>query len=202
MTILYDTDVWHNVDTQDLWVFDKLILSRKLGYLCGPVGVPVPKPGKYIVRPCTNLMGMSLGATIETIQSSTEHLPAGYFWCEVFHGRHLTYDFIEGRQAVCYQGFLEPGSVNRFTRWVKTDDIAVIPEFVKQLSHSYQHINIECIGDKIIEIHLRGNPDWIQHNSKLLIPLWSDGVSIDIPAGKYQFVSDQDQDRVGFLKLL
>ena len=34
--------VWKKVDPDDIWVMDKLILSRKLGYNCGPVGQDVP----------------------------------------------------------------------------------------------------------------------------------------------------------------
>jgi len=40
--------VWQTVDPNDIWVMDKLILSRKLGYTCGPVGLDVPVPGVYI----------------------------------------------------------------------------------------------------------------------------------------------------------
>ena len=29
-----EDDVWKNIDPDDIWVLDKLILSRKLGYNC------------------------------------------------------------------------------------------------------------------------------------------------------------------------
>ena len=62
-----DDDVWFDCHEDDLWIFDKLILSRKLGYVCGPVDADVPKPNHYIVRPCVNPAGMGRGATIEYI---------------------------------------------------------------------------------------------------------------------------------------
>ena len=33
-----DDDVWELAHEEDLWIFDKLILSKRLGYQCGPVG--------------------------------------------------------------------------------------------------------------------------------------------------------------------
>ena len=33
-----DDEVWDVAHTEDLWIFDKLILSKKLGYQCGPAG--------------------------------------------------------------------------------------------------------------------------------------------------------------------
>ena len=57
-----EDEVWNTIDPEHIWVMDKLILSRKLGYSCGPTGMDVPKPNWYIVRPCINAMGLGLGA--------------------------------------------------------------------------------------------------------------------------------------------
>ena len=38
---------WKNPKIDDLWALDKLILSKKLGYTCGPAGIEVPKEGIY-----------------------------------------------------------------------------------------------------------------------------------------------------------
>ncbi len=53
---------WLSTDPDHLWVMDKLILARKLSYVCGPVGQDVPTPGYYIVRPCVNMLGLGLEA--------------------------------------------------------------------------------------------------------------------------------------------
>ena len=76
--------VWKDIDPNHIWVMDKLILARKLGYACGPVGLDVPKPGWYIVRPCVNMQGMGLGAQKVWIEDLTIHLPIGYFWLGIF----------------------------------------------------------------------------------------------------------------------
>jgi hypothetical protein len=64
-TMMYidDKDVWATCPTDYLWIYDKLILARKSGYLAGPAGIAVPKPSWYIVRPITNIRMMSRGAT-------------------------------------------------------------------------------------------------------------------------------------------
>jgi len=84
-----DSEAWLNINHADLWIFDKLLLSKRLGYICGPTGVDVPAPGTYIVRPCTNLLGMGIGARFVDLVDCTDHLPPGYFWCEVLQS-HLS----------------------------------------------------------------------------------------------------------------
>lgn len=193
--MLTDREAWALTNPGDLWVYDKLILSRKLGYVCGPAGVDVPYSGEYVVRPITNILGMSIGARIKWISKETFHLEPGMFWCEVFTGRHLTYDFIDGEQAVCYEGFLEKGSLGKFLKWQKTLDRAKVPDFVIELSKKYGHVNIECKDDKIIEMHLRPNPDWVQYNADVLVPIWK---GTESPGPEYRYVKDEDNGRQGF----
>lgn len=57
-------DEWSSIHPQDLWVYNKLQVSRVLGYECGPAGLVVPKPDFYIVRPCINFMGMGRHARL------------------------------------------------------------------------------------------------------------------------------------------
>lgn len=194
--ILDDLDAWSSVDPGDLWVYDKLILSRQLGHVCGPVGIPVPRPGEYIIRPITNLLGMGKGAYNAHLAWDTSHLPSGHFWCERFVGQHHTYDFVNGHVAVGYEGF--PSSPTRFSRWVRmVNPTFTLPESIRELSQKYGHINIETIGGKIIEVHLRGNPDWIKHRADVLIPVWKEDVNRTPPSG-FEYVDDPAEDRVGF----
>ena len=88
-----EEDAWHNCHPDDAWVFDKLVLSRKLGYICGPADVAVPESNYYVVRPCVNLAGMSIGAEIQYLEIDTWIEQPGYFWCEMFKGRHLSADY-------------------------------------------------------------------------------------------------------------
>ena len=61
MDLVNDVDAWSKYPRYTSW-YNKLWLSERLGYKCGPAGVPVPVKGTYIVRPIYNLLGMGLGA--------------------------------------------------------------------------------------------------------------------------------------------
>ena len=112
-----EDSVWKTIDPNDIWVLDKLILSRKLEYNCGPVGLDVLKPGYYIVRPCVNMLGLGLGAKKVWLEESTVNLPLGYFWCEWFSGRHLSIDYTWGKQTLAVEGFKNPDTFTQWKRW-------------------------------------------------------------------------------------
>ena len=72
--------------------------------------------------------------------------------------------------------------------WKKTNDIFPIPDILKEISQKYQWLNIEAIGGKIIELHLRYNDDFAGHNSNTIIPVWKD-----------KFYKSECGDRLGFI---
>lgn len=173
--------VWKTIDPDDLWVLDKLILSKKLYYNCGPVGLEVSKPGYYIVRPCVNMQGLGLGAQRVWLENSTKHLPVGYFWCEWFGGRHLSIDYHHGKQVLAVEGHKPEDTFTRWDHWVKVSDRISMPEIIKPFISKYEWINIEYIGKKVIEVHFRHNQDF-EDNITHFIPVW-EGESIDPPDG-------------------
>jgi hypothetical protein len=191
-----DITAWQTVDEEDLWIFDKSILSKKLGYISGPTGVPVPRRDRYIVRPCVNLLGMGLGAEFLEIENDNDHLPAGYFWCEVFDGRHISVDYIYGEPTLTVEGFREQDSpLWRFSKWQKINYCPTIPDQLKFLTTKYKTVNIEFIDGKVIEIHLRHNSDFSYGNS-VAIPLWED--QQDVVYENLRFVEARDYKRLGF----
>ena len=109
---------WKNPKTDDLWALDKLILSKKLGYNCGPAGIEVPKAGDYIVRPVLNVFGLGMGAKKMHLKKDTSHLPIGTFWCQWFEGRHFTVDYNKGKQVRCVEGFKKPNTLTKWDKWI------------------------------------------------------------------------------------
>lgn len=197
-----DTDVeaiaWKNARDEDLWIFDKLIVSKRLGYVCGPVGMVVPFPGEYIVRPCVNIPGMGKDASFRYIKDDTKHLPAGHFWCEVFKGRHLSIDYKDGVQVLAVEGTRKTYELWRFFKWEKVEDKIPLPSIFHSLIKKYEYINIEYINGKAIEIHLRSNPDFVYGNS-VSYPVWDDDMPDKfkhIPSLKY--VESPEFRRKGF----
>ena len=204
MSDLLEEDIeavaWRNAHVDDLWVFDKLILSRKLGYCCGPAGLNVPYPGIYITRPCVNIPGMGKGASFEYIKSDTKHLPHGYFWCEVFKGRHLSIDYRNKIQVLAVEGFHTTDSLWRFEKWVKVNDFIPLPSIFAKLADDYEYINVEYVDGKIIECHFRSNPDFI-YNNTVAYPVWNDQSQDDFKFAEdmgLRYVDSPEYYRKGF----
>ena len=180
-----DCDVFDSIDPQDLWCVDKLILAKKLGYYCGPAGI-APVPGHYIIRPIMNLRMMSAGARIEYL--SGDSIPDGYFWSEVFSGRHLSFDYYYGNQTLAVEGFRNSTRLDRFSHWTRIKDRFALPDILQQVADRYPWFNVEVIGDKIIEVHFRYNDDFANHSATTIVPVWND-----------EFYPSACGDRLGFI---
>jgi hypothetical protein len=191
-----DSEAWLNSPNDKLWIFDKLLLSKHLGYTCGPVGVDVPTPGTYIVRPCTNLLGMGIGASFVDLVDSTDHLPIGYFWCEIFTGQHISVDYYKTKQILAVEGSRNSDSpLWKFDKWIKLDDEIKFPDSFIDLFDTYDYINVEYIDGKLIELHFRTNPDF-EYGNSIAIPVWNHE-ELNVPDG-YTYVYKPDYKRKGF----
>jgi len=190
---MIDTDVqaWDVYPHHRKWC-NKLWLSEKLGYKCGPGGIKVLLAEDYVVRPIINLQGMGVGA--ETIYldpyDKRDKVPPGHFWCQKFKGRHFSCDFeweeewevplrtpryTKGwRQLNCWEGIKETGDERlwRWSKWVKRNRFIKLPEWFDELK-DVKNINVECIDDNIIEVHLRTGMDH-RDKYKELIVYWKD----------------------------
>ena len=193
---LNPTDEWNSIIEEDLWVYNKLILSRRLGYLCGPVGCHVPYSGYYIVRPSINLLGMGRFSRIEWIEESTDHFHPSEFWCEVFEGDHISVDFYQKESNLVILGEREVyNPLYRWKKWTKIDRKVNFPNILNNLKGKYDWINCEFIGNKLIEVHFRRNPDFRYGNS-VAIPVWK-GEKVE-KIENLVFVEDEDYRRKGF----
>lgn len=183
-----------DLDPDLLWIYDKLIISKKMNYNCGPVGIDVPTPGPYIVRPVMNFLGLGLGAAKYQLVKSTDFLPAGYFWCEFFEGRHLSVDYYHGKQVLCVEGFKDSKTFIKWDKWQEVEDQIPFPSILKQFK-TFPIVNCEFINGNLIEVQLRPNNDF-RWGNKEYIPVW-DKQDIRIPEG-YKYVQDPDlHGRVG-----
>jgi hypothetical protein len=193
-----DKDVWPHCPVDYLWIYDKLILARKLGYLAAPAGIAVPQPGWYIVRPITNVRMMSRGASRVWLTSrDTDLVPDGSFWSECFEGRHTSVDFYYGKQHLAVEGFRHDASrLDRFSRWQRIQQRYKFPQVLGNLWQLTPWVNVEYVDDKIIEVHLRYNDDFSNHNSDVIYPVWRDDpMPQPINTSWYENVSG---DRLGF----
>jgi len=186
-------DEWNSIHPSDLWVYNKLFLSRVLGYTCGPSGTTVPKSDFYIVRPSFNLLGMGRLARKEWIENHTDHIHPAEFWCEVFTGEHLSVDFHHEESELVVLGTRDSDDpYYKWKKWEKIEKKVEFPEILKNLKGNYEYINCEFIGNKLIEVHFRQNPDF-RYNNSVAIPVW-DNEKID----NMTFIEDIDYCRKGF----
>jgi hypothetical protein len=190
-------DEWNHIHPDDLWTYNKLFLSRKLGYVSGPAGCSVSQPNFYIVRPSFNLLGMSRLSRIEWIENTTDHLHPAEFWCEIFHGEHLSVDFQNKTSELVVVGErYDNVSLYKWKKWYKIEKNVLFPEILTNLSGKYEWINCEFIDGNLIEVHFRRNPDFRYDNS-VAIPIWNQN-EIKNYSG-YRFIEDNDYKRIGFL---
>ena len=211
---MYDSDAWLQYPKHHLW-FNKLHLAERLGYKCGPASVPVPEEGYYIVRPVYNLRGMGLNTMLLSLSPDVDDtIRPGYFWCEKFEGIHFTFDMEFNWAGPPFwkitKGYRCEKRSFEFTKFTKEPMFGhiTLPQFFHELS-DVDKINIEMIDDKIIEVHLRPNPDPGDGNDyEEMIPVWRDEeVVIDLYLEQgYNWIESYDDadnqlanPRLGFL---
>jgi hypothetical protein len=196
MYLLDGNDEWNNIHHDDLWIYNKLFLSRVLGYTCGPSGTTVPKSDFYIIRPSFNLLGMGRFARIEFVYKSTDQFHPAEFWCEVFDGEHLSVDFRNGQSELVVKGEKDNDDpLYKWKKWEKIDQKIEFPSVLLKLKGNYEWINCEFIDNKLIEVHFRQNPDF-RYNNTIAIPVWNDEKPKNIK--DYIFIEDKDYYRKGF----
>ena len=187
---------WESIHPSDLWIYNKLMLSRELGYLCGPTGSYVPKPDFYIVRPMMNLLGMSRYARKEFIYKGTDHYHPAEFWSEIFHGHHISVDFRDKKSELVVLGTKDPTDpLYKWEKWEKLDQEVPFPEILNNLVGNYEWINCEFIGNHLIEVHFRINPNF-RYGNTVAIPVWrGDDV---VNSENYNYIEDESYLRSGF----
>ncbi len=185
-------DEWNAIHHDDLWIYNKLQLSRVLGYVCGPTGTKVPKPDFYIVRPSINFLGMGRYARIEWIDKESDLDHPSEFWCEVFKGEHLSVDYHYGEAKLVVRGIKDDKDpLYKWKKWEKIDKKVEFPSILKNLKGNYDWINCEFVNGNLIEVHVRQNPDF-RYDNDVAIPVWDDNFCEDS-----SFIKDSEYDTYG-----
>lgn len=192
-----DDEEWDLIHPYDLWAYNKLQVSRILGYQCGPSGTTVPKSDFYIVRPCMNIRGMGLNAKIMWLDGPTKDLHPAEFWCEVFSGEHLSVDFYKKECDLVVKGTRDAKNpLYKWDKWEKIDKKVEFPPILNNLVGNYDWIQCEFIDGNLIEVHFRRNPNF-QYGNNVAIPIWEDSTQENHQNLKY--VEEPNYLRKGFL---
>lgn len=164
-------------------VYDKLGLALESGLTAAPCGVApmdlgVAGDDTVFVKPITNLAGMGLDA--RAMAAADVPAEPGSFWCQRLEGAHTSTDCL-----------VENGEVRWFAHTLGSDEkdaarpiyweIGVslperepwIADWVRRNLPGYNGIcNIELIGGRPIEAHLRGSNGFFDFYGPKFIPAW------------------------------
>lgn len=169
------------------WIYDKLAVAHSQGIEAAPHGV-LPRRFPVFSKPISNLRGMGMGS--RPITSAEEYrlaLCPGHFWMELLNGEHVSTDVaVECGHPLWWRhttGITRPGST--FDHWVVHAESRPALErdcgdwIRRHLAGYTGMLNLETIGGRIIEAHLRFSdqwpdlygPGWVQ----AVIGLYADG---------------------------
>ena len=162
-----DTDAWQWYPAHR-WVYDKLdvALSQKLE--AGPHGTPAPRFPVFS-KPIVNLKGMGVGSRPLNSQAEYDaHYAPGHFWMTLLDGRHVSSDLavLDGVPRWWRHVTGKPAGEGTFDYWtIHAEPEADIEQrcgaWVRRHLAGYTGmLNLETIGDTIIEVHLRFADQW------------------------------------------
>jgi hypothetical protein len=108
----------------------------------------------------------------------------------------MSVDFYKKKSQLVVLGERDNGDpLYKWKKWYKIDRKVEFPEVLNDLKGDYEWINCEFIGNKLIEVHFRRNPDF-RHDNTVAIPVWRN----DRPQRMegLTFIDDKDYLRRGF----
>jgi hypothetical protein len=154
------------------WIHNKLAICESQGLPHGPHGTP-PPAFPVFSKPIYNLRGMGAGGRI--IASDEEYgaaLTPGHFWMPLLRGAHVSSDLalVEGRIAWCRHTTGIAASAGTFDYWiVHAEAMPALETYLAEWSGRNLRgftgvVNIETIGGRIIECHLRMSDQWVDLN--------------------------------------
>jgi hypothetical protein len=150
------------------WVYDKIAIAHSQGLEAAPHGV-MPSRFPVFSKPITNLRGMGIASRV--LHSENEYvqrLTPGHMWMTRLEGRHVSSDIVvvSGEPRWWRHATGAPSRDGTFDYWtVHADPEPVIEEYCSAWirTHFAEYtgiLNIETIGGRMIEVHLRMSDQW------------------------------------------
>jgi len=168
--VLIPTDDEHAYEfyPEHRWIYNKLLICDSQGLPGAPHGVP-PQRFPVFSKPIYNMHGMGVGGRL--IHDSTEldhNMHAGHMWMEALEGEHVSTDAIVIGGEVQWWRHTTGRTLGEgvFDYWtVLADDKPELEDYCgrwlrKHLQGYSGAVNIETIGGRIIEVHLRFADQW------------------------------------------
>jgi hypothetical protein len=174
-----DSDAWQWYPAHR-WIYNKLAVALSQKLEAAPHGTP-PLRFPVFSKPIVNLKGMGVGSRVLSSQADYDaHYTPGHFWMTLLEGRHVSSDVavVDGEPRWWRHVTGRPAGEGTFDYWIVHAEPApgieaYCGEWVqKNLAGYTGMLNLETIGEKIIEAHLRFADQW----PDLYGPGWVDAV--------------------------
>lgn len=164
-------------------VYDKLRLALDAGLTAAPCGVVPMELGiapeaEVFVKPITNLAGMGLNA--RSVPANEVPLEPGSYWSERLAGTHTSSDCLvqEGEPSwFAHTRGSDEKDASRPIYWEIGADLPDVEDWIsawvcRNLAGYTGICNIELIGGKPIEAHLRGSNGFFDLYGPHFMPAW------------------------------
>jgi len=180
------------------WVYNKLEIAESQDLPCGPHGLD---PGQFPVfsKPIYNMRGMGAGSRIFRTLKEYKHLQRpGHFWMPLFEGEHVSTDVavVDGEAKWWRHVTGESIGEGMFDTWTvlaesRPEIEAYCGDWIRRRLPGYTGMmNLETIGARIIEAHLRFSDQW----PDLYGRGWLDALVRLYAEGKWDFADDDRRD--------
>lgn len=162
-----DSDAWE-WNPRHRWVYDKLAVALSQGLAAAPHGVA---PAAYPVfsKPIYNLKGMGVGSrALASADDYAAHYRPGHFWTTLLEGEHVSSDaaLVDGVPRWWRHARGQASGDGTFDHWqVRAEPDPAVEDWcsawcAKHLAGYTGMVNLETIGGRIIEVHLRFADQW------------------------------------------
>jgi hypothetical protein len=150
------------------WVYNKMQICESQGIAHGPHGLH-PTHFPVFSKPIYNMRGMGAGSRI--LRTEREYLVnqyPGHFWMELLTGEHISTDvaIVDGQATWWRHVTAKPLEGGMFDYWTvladhKPEIESYCSDWLARHFRGYTGmVNLETIGGKIIECHLRFSDQW------------------------------------------
>lgn len=153
---------------QHRWVYNKLLIAESQGVRCAPHGLAPPRFPVFS-KPIYNMRGMGTGSRIIRSADQWQRRQApGHMWMELFEGEHISTDVavIDGKPQWWRHVEGKPLKGGTFDYWTVLAETRPDLEaycggwLAGHLGGYTGMVNLETIGTRIIECHLRFSDQW------------------------------------------
>lgn len=153
---------------QHHWIYNKLALAESQSFVCGLHGV-TPPGFPVFSKPVYNMRGMGTGSRVLRTQKEYDrNQRPGHFWMPLLEGEHVSTDaaVVDGQPRWWRHVLGKAIGDGKFDYWtVLAESRPEIESYCgrwlsEHLAGYTGMVNLETIGGRIIEVHLRFADQW------------------------------------------